>query len=45
MSVIGVIPARYDSSRLPGKALAEIGGVPISCGYGGKRGRCGRSNG
>jgi 3-deoxy-manno-octulosonate cytidylyltransferase (CMP-KDO synthetase) len=27
--VIAVIPARYDSSRLPGKALAEIGGVPM----------------
>ena len=29
MLVIAVIPARYDSSRLPGKALAEIGGVPM----------------
>ncbi len=29
MPVIAVIPARYDSSRLPGKALAEIGGVPM----------------
>jgi 3-deoxy-manno-octulosonate cytidylyltransferase (CMP-KDO synthetase) len=27
--VIAIIPARYDSSRLPGKALAEIGGVPM----------------
>jgi 3-deoxy-manno-octulosonate cytidylyltransferase (CMP-KDO synthetase) len=29
MSVVAVIPARYGSSRLPGKALAEIGGVPM----------------
>ncbi|MBF6560212.1 MAG: 3-deoxy-manno-octulosonate cytidylyltransferase [Candidatus Binataceae bacterium] len=29
MPVIAIIPARYDSSRLPGKALAEIGGVPM----------------
>ena len=29
MAVIAIIPARYDSSRLPGKALAEIGGVPM----------------
>ena len=29
MSVIAIIPARYDSSRLPGKALAHIGGVPM----------------
>ena len=28
-SVIGVIPARFGSSRLPGKALAPIGGVPM----------------
>jgi 3-deoxy-manno-octulosonate cytidylyltransferase (CMP-KDO synthetase) len=27
--VIAVIPARYGSSRLPAKALAEIGGVPM----------------
>lgn len=27
--VIAVIPARYASSRLPAKALAEIGGVPM----------------
>ena len=27
--VIAIIPARYDSSRLPGKALADIGGVPM----------------
>jgi len=26
---IAVIPARYESSRLPGKALAEIGGRPM----------------
>ncbi|MEA2648736.1 MAG: 3-deoxy-manno-octulosonate cytidylyltransferase synthetase, partial [Candidatus Binataceae bacterium] len=29
MPVIAVIPARFDSTRLPGKALAEIGGVPM----------------
>lgn len=29
MSVIAVIPARYGSSRLPGKALAPIDGVPM----------------
>ncbi|MGH7933872.1 MAG: 3-deoxy-manno-octulosonate cytidylyltransferase [Candidatus Binataceae bacterium] len=28
-SVIAVIPARYGSTRLPGKALADIGGVPM----------------
>ena len=26
MNVIGVIPARYDSSRFPGKPLVDIGG-------------------
>ena len=29
MPVIAVIPARYGSTRLPAKALAEIGGVPM----------------
>jgi len=29
VSVIAVIPARYDSSRLPGKALADVQGVPM----------------
>lgn len=29
MSFVVVIPARYASSRLPGKALAEIGGKPL----------------
>jgi len=29
VSAIAVIPARYASSRLPGKALAEIGGKPM----------------
>lgn len=29
MKVIAVIPARYGSSRLPGKPLAEIGGRPM----------------
>ena len=27
--VVGVIPARYRSSRFPGKPLAEIGGLPM----------------
>ncbi len=29
LPVIAVIPARYGSTRLPAKALAEIGGVPM----------------
>ena len=29
MKVIGIIPARYASTRLPGKVLAEIGGKPM----------------
>lgn len=29
MSVLGVIPARYGSTRFPGKALAPIGGKPM----------------
>lgn len=28
-SVIALIPARFNSSRLPGKPLADIGGVPM----------------
>jgi 3-deoxy-manno-octulosonate cytidylyltransferase (CMP-KDO synthetase) len=28
-SVVAIIPARYDSTRLPGKALADIGGRPM----------------
>jgi len=27
--IVGVIPARYASSRFPGKALAELGGKPM----------------
>ncbi len=27
--IVGAIPARYASTRLPGKALREIGGVPM----------------
>jgi 3-deoxy-manno-octulosonate cytidylyltransferase (CMP-KDO synthetase) len=27
--IVAVIPSRYDSTRLPGKALAEIGGRPM----------------
>ena len=29
MKIIGVIPARYQSSRLPGKPLADILGKPM----------------
>jgi len=29
MKIVAVIPARYHSSRLPGKPLAEIGGEPM----------------
>ena len=29
MSVLGVIPARYASSRFPGKALAPLAGRPM----------------
>ncbi len=29
MRILGVIPARYDSSRLPGKPLADICGKPM----------------
>ncbi len=29
MKVLVVIPARYDSSRFPGKALADLGGKPL----------------
>ena len=29
MSFVVVIPARYQSSRLPGKVLADIGGKPM----------------
>jgi 3-deoxy-manno-octulosonate cytidylyltransferase (CMP-KDO synthetase) len=28
-TAIGIIPARFDSSRLPGKPLADIGGKPM----------------
>ena len=27
--IVGVIPARFSSTRLPGKALVEIEGVPM----------------
>jgi 3-deoxy-manno-octulosonate cytidylyltransferase (CMP-KDO synthetase) len=29
MSAVGIIPARYGSSRLPGKAMERIGGKPL----------------
>lgn len=29
LKVVGVIPARYDSTRFPGKVLAEIAGKPM----------------
>ena len=29
LSVVAIIPARYESTRLPGKALADIGGRPM----------------
>lgn len=29
MKIIGVIPARYKSSRFPGKPLADICGYPM----------------
>lgn len=31
MKAIGIIPARYGSTRLPGKMLADVGGVPLVC--------------
>ena len=29
MKIIGVIPARYQSSRFPGKPLVELNGIPM----------------
>ena len=29
VSAVAIIPARYESSRLPGKALADIAGRPM----------------
>jgi 3-deoxy-manno-octulosonate cytidylyltransferase (CMP-KDO synthetase) len=29
MIIVGVIPARYQSTRLPGKPLADLGGKPV----------------
>ena len=31
IKAVAIIPARYESSRLPGKALLEIGGIPMIC--------------
>ena len=33
MKLIGVIPARYASTRMPGKPLADILGKPMICRY------------
>ena len=29
MRAVGIIPARYDATRFPGKPLAEISGLPM----------------
>ncbi len=29
MKIVGIIPARWSSTRFPGKALADIGGIPM----------------
>ena len=29
MKILGIIPARWGSTRFPGKALADIGGIPM----------------
>ena len=29
MKFLGIIPARYESSRFPGKSLADLGGKPL----------------
>ena len=29
MTAVGIIPARYEASRFPGKALASIAGQPM----------------
>ncbi len=31
IKVVAIVPARYDSARLPGKALLEIAGKPMIC--------------
>tara|TARA_Y100000310_G_scaffold338422_1_gene428033 strand:- start:7305 stop:8030 length:726 start_codon:yes stop_codon:yes gene_type:complete len=31
LNFIGIIPARYESSRFPGKPLCDIGGKPMVC--------------
>ena len=29
MKIVAMIPARYDSERLPGKLMMDLGGIPI----------------
>jgi len=29
MKIVGVIPARYQSSRFPGKPLIDLNGIPM----------------
>ena len=29
MNFVGIIPARYESTRLPGKPLVDLGGKPM----------------
>ena len=29
MKILGIIPARYASTRFPGKPLADLGGKPV----------------
>lgn len=31
MKITGIIPARYNSTRFPGKALVPVGGIPMVC--------------
>ena len=29
MKIVAMIPARYDSERLPGKLMMDLGGIPV----------------